>query len=74
MIKAGKLFKLGLTAALATVLTACGPEKQAQGTAAAEQQTYKWKMVTSWPKNFPGLGTAPERFSKMVDEMSNGRL
>ena len=75
MIKAGKLFKLGLTAALASVLTACGPEKQAQGSAAtAEQQTYKWKMVTSWPKNFPGLGTAPERFSKMVDEMSNGRL
>jgi TRAP-type mannitol/chloroaromatic compound transport system substrate-binding protein len=74
MIKAGKLFKLGLVAALATALAACGPEKQAQGTAAAEQQTYKWKMVTSWPKNFPGLGTAPERFATMVDEMSNGRL
>ncbi len=31
-------------------------------------------MVTTWPKNFPGVGMAPENFSKMVDEMSNGRL
>ena len=75
MIKAAKLFKLGLTAALATALVACGPEKEGAASDASEpQQTFKWKMVTSWPKNFPGLGTAPERFSKMVDEMSNGRL
>ena len=20
---------------------------------------YKWKLVTAWPKNFPGLGLAP---------------
>jgi TRAP-type mannitol/chloroaromatic compound transport system substrate-binding protein len=33
-----------------------------------------WKMVTSWPKNFPGLGTSPESFAKMVKRMSKGRL
>lgn len=38
------------------------------------QTRYEWKMVTSWPKNFPGLGTAPERFAKSVTEMSQGRL
>lgn len=38
------------------------------------QQTFKWKLVTSWPKNFPGLGKAPETFAQYVNEMSNGRL
>ncbi len=37
-------------------------------------KTYTWKMVTSWPKNFPGLGTAPERFAESVNTMSTGRL
>ncbi|WP_226664080.1 TRAP transporter substrate-binding protein [Microbulbifer aggregans] len=38
------------------------------------QQTFEWKLVTTWPKNFPGLGSAPERFARKVGEMSNGRL
>ena len=35
---------------------------------------YHWKMATTWPKNFPGLGTAPETFAALINEMSNGRL
>ena len=35
---------------------------------------FNWKMVTTWPKNFPGLGTAPEVFAEMVGQMSGGRL
>ena len=30
---------------------------------------YEWKMVTSWPKNFPGLGAAPENFARLVKAM-----
>ena len=41
---------------------------------AAPAKTYEWKMVTTWPKNFPGLGTAPERFAQTVKTMSGGRL
>ncbi|WP_458526647.1 TRAP transporter substrate-binding protein [Onishia taeanensis] len=41
---------------------------------AKAQETFEWKMVTSWPKNFPGVGQGPERLAKLVDEMSNGRL
>jgi len=48
--------------------------RQEAGSAAAEQEVIRWKMVTTWPKNFPGLGTAPENFSRMVNEMSGGRL
>lgn len=39
-----------------------------------QQQQRVWKMATAWPKNFPGLGTAPERFAEKVAQMSNGRL
>lgn len=35
---------------------------------------FKWKLITTWPKNLPGLGTAPENLARMVDKMSNGRL
>ncbi|MEY3017545.1 MAG: hypothetical protein RL336_680 [Pseudomonadota bacterium] len=41
---------------------------------AGEQQVFHWRMVTMWPKNYPGLGTSPERFADNVARMSNGRL
>ena len=69
------IIKLTVISFIASTLIACGPEKQSEAAGdTAVQKTYSWKMVTSWPKNFPGLGTAPERFSKMVDDMSAGRL
>ena len=43
-------------------------------TAAAPVQTFQWKMVTAWPKNYPGLGTSAERFAERVTAMSNGQL
>ena len=44
------------------------------GSAGAPTQSFRWKMVTTWPKNFPGLGMGAENFARMVDEMSDGRL
>ena len=38
------------------------------------QKTYNWRLVTSWPKNYPGLGMAPERIANLVEEMSNGQM
>ncbi len=37
-------------------------------------QKYNWRLVTSWPKNYPGLGMAPERIADLVEEMSNGQM
>ena len=34
----------------------------------------KWKMITTWPKNFPGLGTGAQRFAKRLTDMSDGRF
>ena len=45
-----------------------------QAGGASKQKVFHWKMATTWPKNFPGLGTAPETFAKLINEMSNGRL
>ncbi|RTZ71936.1 MAG: ABC transporter substrate-binding protein [Gammaproteobacteria bacterium] len=38
------------------------------------KSTIKWKMVTTWPKNFPGLGTGANNLAKLITEMSGGRL
>jgi len=65
----------GLVASLAMLTTACGEKSSSEQAETAEPaKTYKWKLVTSWPKNFPGLGMAPERFAENVNEMSGGRL
>ncbi|CAN8139251.1 Monocarboxylate 2-oxoacid-binding periplasmic protein all3028 [uncultured Thiomicrorhabdus sp.] len=63
-------------AAAATALTACGSnEENTQAAAAMQpQKTYKCKMVTTWPKNFPGLGTGANNIAKLINEMSGGRI
>jgi len=32
------------------------------------------RMVTTWPKNFPGLGTGAARLGKRITELSGGEL
>jgi len=60
------------------LLAACGPEPPsgagAGGQEAAAPQQFQWRMVTTWPKNYPVLGTAPEEFAALVERMSAGRL
>lgn len=58
--------------ATVVLLAACSGEQQTGP--AAEQQQYNWRMVTAWPKNFPALGMAPERFAERVNTMSGGRM
>ena len=57
------------TALSASLLVVSSFDNQAQA-----QENFRWKMVTSWPKNFPGVGQGPERLSQLVEEMSDGRL
>ena len=42
--------------------------------AASAKAKYKWKMVTTWPKNFPGLGTGANTVARLITEMSGGRI
>ena len=39
-----------------------------------KDKKYNWRLVTSWPKNYPGLGMAPERIADLVEEMSDGQM
>ncbi len=57
---------------LALAPGACGDG--GPGTGDGEPVRIQWKLVTSWPKNFPGLGTGAENFARLVEETSNGRL
>ena len=41
---------------------------------AKTEKAIKWKMVTTWPKNFPVLGTGANQLAKLITEMSNGRI
>lgn len=34
----------------------------------------RWKMVTTWPQNFPGLGTGANFLAKTIGELSGGRM
>lgn len=62
--------------ALLSTLASCGGEQQSTSgpVIATDQTVYEWKMITSWPKNLPALGTSPEHFADIVETMSNGRM
>lgn len=61
--------------AAAASLAACAKQETncgADGT--ANQETFQWSCVTSWPPKFPGLGMAPENLASRVEAASAGRL
>ncbi|MEW5011855.1 MAG: ABC transporter substrate-binding protein, partial [Cycloclasticus sp.] len=40
----------------------------------ASKAEFNWKMITSWPKNYPLLGTNANHVAKLIEQMSNGRI
>ena len=73
------LQKVGVGALTAgTVLAAgCQPDLPGSGSVIEQKQSFKpitWKMVTTWPKNFPGLGTGANFLAELITKMSGGRI
>lgn len=73
--------KLGMGAgaiAAGSMLTACGGNQDCatgENTSTGNQgKTIKWKMVTAWPKNFPGLGTGANNLAEKINQLSGGRM
>jgi len=62
-----------LTAAGALALSACAREQQG-GEPAAAAERFSWKMVTSWPPNFPGVGSGVVKLAEFIEAASGGRL
>lgn len=75
-MKRRDLVKLGAGSLLAgSVLAGCGKDqKVATSDPKVTRKTRKWKMVTTWPKDFPGLGTGANTLARVINEMSGGRL
>ena len=57
-------------AGLAAVATGAGLGSMSANAAAK----IRWKMVTTWPKNFPGLGTGANYLAQLINDMSDGRI
>lgn len=41
---------------------------------AISQGRRKWRLITTWPKNLPGLGTGAQYFADQVTKCTGGRL
>lgn len=66
--------------AVAGVLAGAGKKSKSSvnrselGAPALSQNRREFRLATSWPKDFPGLGQMPNYFAKALSEMSGGRL
>ncbi len=71
-----------LVAALVTVIALWATDRGRQAstqlaysdTGQVGQSQYHWKIVTTWPKNLPGLGSGAENLARYINEMSGGRM
>lgn len=57
---------------LGTLAACTQSEEPSQVTTAVER--HQWRMVTSWPPNFPGHGISANRLARRLGELSGGRL
>ena len=58
----------------AAVAGAAGVSTAGLATPAISQGLREWRMVTTWPKNFPGLGTGAELLAKFIEQGTEGKL
>ncbi len=64
---------IGLPFALRAILG----ETRAQSSGVASgfsEEVFRWKLVHTWPPNFPVIGEVSTRFADMVNALSGGRL
>ena len=68
--------KAALSALTGASLLSCKPKLDSKESSIAiiSQKKYKWKMVTTWPPNFPVLGEACNHFAQWVKEMTGGQI
>jgi TRAP-type mannitol/chloroaromatic compound transport system substrate-binding protein len=71
LLKAGALMAAGVGAACSEANTSSAAPS---APAVNRQQTEKLTLVTTWPKDFPGLGDMPVQLADMARAMSGGTL
>ena len=63
-----------LTGVGAMALAGCASEAPDCTNGAGGGDRFSWKMVTTWPPNFPGLGTGVLKLVDYIEAASGGRL
>jgi TRAP-type mannitol/chloroaromatic compound transport system substrate-binding protein len=58
----------------ATAVGAAGVAATTFAAPAISQNRKQWRLVTTWPKNFPGLGTGAELLAQLITKATDGRL
>jgi len=51
-----------------------GSQALASKADSSKEKIYHWKMVTTWPPQFPGLGTGAEKLAQNIETLSGGRI
>ncbi len=83
MIKKNKLLhrrlllRSGLLVGCTSLLFSCkdkGQNKKLSGITQTKKNIFNLKMVTTWPKDFPGLGTSANRLAKKINKASQGQI
>ncbi len=67
-------FIAGTAAGTAAAVVAGSGLAQAQKAPAMMRKRIEIAIVTTWPRDFPGLGTGAQRFAKRLQDMSDGRI
>ena len=77
-MKRKDFLKAGIAGGFGAALTASScTNKQSSTTdapAVITDKKFKWKMVTTWPPNFPVIGEGCNRLAEWIKKMSAGRL
>lgn len=63
-----------LTSATATTVAGAAAAASSLPAPAIAQGKQEFKLVTTWPKNFPGLGTTAQRLADRITAMTDGRI
>jgi TRAP-type mannitol/chloroaromatic compound transport system substrate-binding protein len=58
----------------AAAVSACQPEAAGPAAAAGSSERFQWKLVTTWPPNFPGMGSGVNTLVRNIERMSAGRI
>ena len=67
----------GLAVSGASLLFSCKDNnynKKHSSRVQTKANTFNLKMVTTWPKDFPGLGTSANRLAEKINRASKGQI
>lgn len=65
---------IGTTILGSSLFTSCRKRTPDSSPAIQSVTRFEWRMVTTWPPNFPIIGDSLKSFVKTVEQLSNGRL